>query len=104
MIDDKKIKNEFYSYVGNAVDYYKRKQGLKNQQLAIELNVSESFIKKANTGKSKYNSLHLWILGSYLKVSLNKLTPPVNDFLEYQKIRPKATKKSYENFIKKLNN
>lgn len=93
------LKNEFYLYVGNAVDYYKRKHGSTNKDLAIYMNVSESFIKRANLGEKQYNSLHLWKLANYLQVNINKLVPPSNDFEEYQRIRPSATIQEYKKFI-----
>lgn len=86
-------------YSSEAVDYYKRLQGLKNIDLAMQLGVSESYIKKIVSGKSHYNTTHLWILADYLNVSVDHFFPPKDDFEQYKRIRPAATHKSYKNFM-----
>lgn len=86
-------------YSSEAVDYYKRLQGIKNIDLAMQLGVSESYIKKIISGKSHYNATHLWILADYLNVSVDHFFPPKNDFEQYKKIRPAATYQSYKKFI-----
>jgi len=98
----KSSKNEFYQYLGEAVDHYKRKIGYTNKDLAIQMDVNESFIKNANRGERHYNSFHLWKLANILEISVEKLMPPINNFDNYKEIRFSSTEQDYRLFLKKL--
>lgn len=98
------LQAEFYSFIGSAVSYYKDKRGLTNVQLAVRLDLSESFIKQANLGIRHYNSFHLWKISKVLNVPIEKLYPPTdtNHFNEYLQIKPMSSKQNYLNFIKRI--
>jgi transcriptional regulator with XRE-family HTH domain len=93
----------FYSYIGLAIDYYKRKKEWTNKDLAIQADLSESFVKQANTGSRHYNAYRIWKIASLLDVPVSYLYPPsTNDdsgLKQYQEIYPQATKKDFENFM-----
>mgnify|MGYP005789635859 CR=1 FL=1 len=95
----KKLTSLLGEYSSEAVDYYKRLKGVKNIDLAMQLGVSESYIKKIISGKSHYNNTHLWILADYLDISVDHFFPPKNNFEQYRKIRPAATRDSYKQFM-----
>lgn len=98
------LQDKFYSFVGSAVSYYKDKRGLTNSQLAIRLNLSESFVKQANIGIKHYNSFHLWKIAKVLDVPVAKLYPPTDKdhFSEYLEIKPMSSKQNYLDLIQEL--
>lgn len=104
MADNADLQKEFYSFVGSSVSYYKDKRGLTNTELAIKLNLSESFVKQANLGIKHYNSFHLWKIAKILNIPASKLYPPTDTkhFNQYLEIKPMSSKLNYLDFIKKL--
>lgn len=96
-------KSTFIQYIGDAVAYYKRANGKTNKDLAIYLDVSESFIKQANSGYKAYSLTNLWRLSRYLNTDINSFFPPLNNFKQFQEIRSHATKKDYQIFLEELN-
>lgn len=93
----------FNLYIGSAVNYYKIKKGWTNHDLSIQSNLSESFIKQANTGLRHYNAYHLWNLARLIEVPIYKLYPPLSidakNFKQYKEIRPQATFDDFKNFV-----
>lgn len=79
-----KSKNLFYHTIYKNINSLKNKNGLTNQDLAITLNVSESFIKNISQGNSHYNLEHIFILINEYKWDVNDIIPHENNFdLEY---------------------
>ncbi len=99
----KKANQVFNNYVGEAVNYYKRKKGWTNEDLSVQINLTESFIKKANTGSRHYNAYHIWQIAQLLNVPISHFYPPLkNDadgLKQYQEIYPLAKKDDFERFL-----
>lgn len=96
-------KSTFIQYIGDAVTYYKRANGKTNKDLAVYLDVSESFIKQANSGYKSYSLSNLWKLSRYLETDINKFFPPLNNYKQFREIRSHASKKDYQIFLDELN-
>ena len=97
----------FYAYIGLAVDYYKRKKEWTNKDLGIQVNVSETFIKKANTGIRHYSASRIWTIAKMLDVPVSNLyQPTIKDekgFKKYHEIYTYASKDDFNRFMDLLN-
>lgn len=70
-------KKLFYKYVSELVYFEATKANRKYQDIAILLDVSESFIQKVHNQKydQHYNLEHLYIISDSLNIDINELLP-----------------------------
>ncbi|MCT3569517.1 MULTISPECIES: helix-turn-helix domain-containing protein [Lactobacillaceae] len=94
---------DFNNFISESVSLLEQKKGITHEQVASYLGVSETFIKHVNSNRfsAHYNVFHLWKLSKLFNVELDQLTPPLNDFSSFKKVRRYATQTDYEEFIKK---
>lgn len=102
-MQSKESEKAFNSYIGSAVNYYKRKKGWTNKDLSIQTDLTESFVKQANTGFRHYNAYRIWKIASVLGISISDLYPPTTNNTEglerYQELYPNASREDFEKFI-----
>lgn len=94
---------DFNNFISESVSLLEQKKGITHEQIASYLGVSETFIKHVNSSRfnAHYNIFHLWKLSKLFNVELSQLTPPLNDYSSFKRVRRYATLKDYEKFIKK---
>lgn len=97
-----KNQNEFYNYISNSVGYYIRANGKTYKDLAVELDVSEQFIKQVQSSSSTkhYNAYHLYRLSLILKVSIDSFFPSTFD--EYIKLYPNSSKINFNILLQQI--
>ncbi|EME3500963.1 TPA: hypothetical protein QFC69_001629 [Enterococcus faecium] len=74
-------KNSFYQTVSDLVDYEIQKRKITRSELALLLNLSESYIKQIHSASSTrhYNISHLYLLSRELKLPIEDFIPTKNN-------------------------
>lgn len=97
------MKNQLlmYEYIYESVEFFRLNRQLTLRDLAVELNVSEQFLKQIQQQKNHYNLEHLFILSERYNYPIKKFFP---DPVIYSQIESKkfSSKYSYKDFISKL--
>lgn len=69
-------------YIIERVFQLRKEKRISIKDIAELLNVEESFVRKIETYRNKYNIHHLFLLASYFEVSVNDFFPNKNNFEE----------------------
>tara|TARA_R110002111_G_scaffold74408_3_gene118351 strand:+ start:738 stop:1082 length:345 start_codon:yes stop_codon:yes gene_type:complete len=69
-------------YVGNQIRIFRKKEGLKREDIADELNVSISAYGRMETGHSMIDSARIFKLCQYFKQPLRSFFPPLLNLKE----------------------
>ena len=88
------MKNEamFYRFIYESVDILRRDSGLLMGDIALEINVSENFLKQIQQGNKHYNMEHLFILSKKFECSMDLFLPNTK---MYSRIRESNQKLSH---------
>lgn len=94
-------------YISEKVTQLRIDKNIPVKEFAELLNVEDSFIRKVETFKNKYNIYHLFLISNYLKVNIQNFFPPTNnndtnnDFKDLYSFKKYSSK---EELIKDLEN
>ena len=83
------IENEFYDCISELVEYYRRFRSKTRLEIADVLGVREDYIRKIHSlgSDKRYSSKHLFLLSSFLGVSVSDLYPTVENLTKLEKYR-----------------
>lgn len=72
--------NLLNDFISQAIIYKIAENGLKQRDVAISLNISDSFLSDCLYGRKKFNVKHIFLLIDYLDVSADFIFPNSETF------------------------